>query len=353
MRFTFFRRSAVLTLATALVVVCVPATAHALPTSCTGYGPATKIRAGETREMLVSCTAAGQPATVEIVTPFSSLTAVYKGQRSGANVYDVSAPAGFTGPDMISFQGRDGDGVGGLTEHRITVRDASANELPVCSTRGSEPLVSDSGAPTYAMLTCKDPDVDSYVLEIAGAPAHGVAEVLPVTQHLVDDQPHSVRYTPAPGYVGADTFTVRVRDALGGVSPAYPFTVTTRGPADPPESDPVLKALGMTLGTLPKLGVALRRGMAVKVRAHRTGTLRVSLRVDGTTARRLGLTREQRALTIATASRTVRSGATASVRVTFTALAKRKLRRAKLVRATLIGQIGQSAATRQSVTLRG
>lgn len=335
-------------------------TAVAAPSACTIGGPAVKLRAGETRELLISCTTgSGQPVAVEIVTPFTDLTATYKGERSSSSVYDVTAAADYTGTDAITVQGRDADGPGGLTERKTTVREASANEAPVCWVR-TPALVTVTSVPVVGTIVCSDPDLDAYGVELAGVPGHGVAEVLPVTHWLVDHQPFAVRYTSAVAFIGPDTVSVRARDDHGGVSPVYAISVNVRGvdaPSGPPDpeddKDPAAErpTPRVTLGKLPRLGTALRRGMRLKVRADRDGTLRLRVRVDGRTAKRLKLSRKGRTTTIASATRKITAGQTRTTTVRFTARARRALRRVKRLRVTVTSRVGAGTTVTRKATL--
>lgn len=331
--------------AVALVALAVAPTAQALPTSCTVYGPAVKIRAGETREMLVTCTTAtGQRVAVQVVTPFTTLTSTSKGERNGAAVFDVTAPAGFTGPDTIRVQGTDADGTGGLTDKTLTVRAASENDAPACQVRTPN-IETDAGTRTAAVLQCADPDIDALTVEVAGAPAHGTVALLPPAPII--EPPTYAEYVPAAGYAGPDTFSLRARDALGAVSPAYPINVTVRAPA-PSAPAPTTPSITASVLRIPRLGAALRRGFDVGVTASVDGTARVRLTVAGTAARRLGITR---GATIASGSRAVRAGRRARVTLTFTPAAKRKLRKVTRLNATLVVNVAGAAASRP-LTLR-
>ena len=106
----------------------------------------------------------------------------------------------------------------------ITVRPV--NDPPVA--RG----VSASTAAGVAVTVAgdvSDVDGDQLTLAIASQPGHGTAEV-------VDGR---LRYTPAPGWAGADSFTYRAHDGTVFSRPAT-VEVTTRGAANqPPSVSPV------------------------------------------------------------------------------------------------------------------
>jgi len=80
-------------------------------------------------------------------------------------------------------------------------------------------------------LSCSDSNGDAFDLSIADAPGHG-------TLSAIDQQTGVVTYTPAAGYVGADTFTYRATDAAGP-SPASRVSITvTAPPPEPPKATP-------------------------------------------------------------------------------------------------------------------
>ena len=132
-------------------------------------------------------------------------------------------------------------------------------------------------------------------------------------------------------------------------------------PAPAAASTPVRTAAGdraprLALGTLrsARLGVALRRGLSVRVRCSKACTARVRLVADARTARRLRLGR--RAMTLDRASARLRRGGARTVVVRPGRTARRALARTRraslLVIVTATDAAGNRTRARRIVTLR-
>ena len=69
-----------------------------------------------------------------------------------------------------------------------------------------------ANTPRSVVLACSDPNGDKIELTIVSKPKHGRCGGL-------DRATGSVLYTPAPGYVGADTFTYPATDGMDASAP--------------------------------------------------------------------------------------------------------------------------------------
>ena len=112
--------------------------------------------------------------------------------------------AGFTGIDTFSYVIRDGAG----TTVTGTVTVAVGNAAPVT---GADPVAVLSGHHVDVDVLTNDTDANpgqKLSVTAVGTPAHGTAV-------LVEGK---VRYTPAAGFTGTDTFTYTVSDGTGGTA---------------------------------------------------------------------------------------------------------------------------------------
>lgn len=120
------------------------------------------------------------------------------------------------------------------------------------------------------------------------------------------------------------------------------------GGAGTPSSSKGRKAT-LRLSGKPRLRKALKAGLTVRVAGARAGkAVRVSLVVSGKLARKLGLARKARAVTVASGRAKVKAGGVASVRVTFTRAARKRLARASGVSLSLRA----AGATTRTISLR-
>jgi hypothetical protein len=93
----------------------------------------------------------------------------------------------------------------------------------------------DAGVPVDAALSGSDLDTCELAFAVASAPAHGALDPIagaPCTLGVPSTDTATVRYTPAPGFAGTDTFTYTVSDGTNVSAPAT-MTITVR-PANPP-----------------------------------------------------------------------------------------------------------------------
>jgi Ca2+-binding RTX toxin-like protein len=125
------------------------------------------------------------------------------------------------------------------------------------------------------------------------------------------------------------------------------------GPGPAPGPLPDGRTLAMNLGRVPRLGAALRAGLAVSVRAPAAGRVSSRLLLDDREARRARIARVR---VVARGSKRVAAAGAMRVRLRFTRAAKQRLRRARRLRFTLVTtflpRTGRPASLRETVTLR-
>jgi VCBS repeat-containing protein len=121
-------------------------------------------------------------------------------------------------PDFVgssSFTYTISDGNGGLTNGMVNLTVNPVNDAPTAT---SPAIAPDEDTPIDGVITAVDIDGDTLTYNVNTAPSHGTLVVRP---------DGSYTYTPAPNYVGADSFTVLVSDGNGGqVLISIPVTVS-------------------------------------------------------------------------------------------------------------------------------
>ncbi|HNS52366.1 MAG TPA: Ig-like domain-containing protein [Anaerolineae bacterium] len=135
----------------------------------------------------------GDPITFEVTSEPAH------GTLSGDAPHLTYAPAAdYNGPDAFTFVANDGH----LTSSPATVSISvtPVNDPPVAYPQS---VVTQVDAPVAITLTAYDPDGDPLTFITGGGPTNGV----------LSGTPPSLTYTPAPGYVGPDSFLFLVRDA--------------------------------------------------------------------------------------------------------------------------------------------
>ncbi|WP_405053865.1 Ig-like domain-containing protein [Svornostia abyssi] len=336
-----------------LTLLALAATSAPAAASCSAWGPASKMRTGETRDLTIMCSERGTgPVQIQVVTPFTEVTAAEHSVARNSLTLRITASTGFIGYDRIAVRAVDAFGADPISQIGIQITPPEANDPPECQIRGAS-AATETNAPINLMLACDDLNQDSYTLEAAVPPAHGTVTSEPFAVNRIPEETRAVRYHPAPGFSGMDFVAVRARDDHGGVSPTYTFGVLVRGAGvpDPLVAPASLPAPTLTLGTLPTLGRALRNGVTVQLGAAQAGTATVDLRLDGRTAKRLRLSRGS-AITVARGRATLQPGATRTIRARFTTAAKRRLARVKSVRLTVRATIPGQTLTAPPITLR-
>jgi len=128
---------------------------------------------------------------------------------SGLLVYTPDAD--FNGVDLFTYRASDGVAESNLATVTLNVRPV--NDAPVAQDDLFE--VTENNTLTLPVLAndC-DRDGDPLCVALASSPSHGVVEY---------DNDGSIKYTPAPNFTGADSFTYR---AFDGQAYSDPVTVT-------------------------------------------------------------------------------------------------------------------------------
>jgi thermitase len=132
-------------------------------------------------------------------------------------------------------------------------------------------------------------------------------------------------------------------------APARP-AAPAPAPAAPASADTAPPGVAVSVASR-RLSTAVRRGLAVRARCSEACRARVDLGVDGSTARRLGLSRRERPITVATADAALRSGRPELVRLRLTSAVRTALRRQRRVAITLRVAVADRAGnTRRTAT---
>ena len=145
--------------------------------------------------------------------PEHGMASVVAGQLRYVPATDVS------GPDEFTYRASGG----GLDSAAATVSISvdTVNDAPVCAAvSGASAL----GAAVEVAGACTDVDSASLTLAIATPPRHGTAVV----------EGGAMRYTPAAGFSGTDTFTYRGGDGQAESAPATVTITVTAAPPAPP-----------------------------------------------------------------------------------------------------------------------
>ena len=127
---------------------------------------------------------------------------------SGGNSLTYTPPALFNGPDSLSYTIYDGRGGADSATVMVTVSDV--NNAPVCadvqlSTGADETLTID--VDTDLLSTCTDADGDTVTLDSTTQPTEPGST-------LSDNGAGTLKYTPANGFTGQDTFTYTATDGI-------------------------------------------------------------------------------------------------------------------------------------------
>ncbi|MBY5162749.1 Ig-like domain-containing protein [Salsipaludibacter albus] len=159
----------------------------------------------------------GDPLTVANVSTPAHGTAVVA--ADGTVTYTPAA--NFHGVDAFTYTADDGTSASNVATVSITV--VPVNDPPVAV---DDTATTDEGVAVDIDVLANDVDVDGDVLTVTSVspPTNGTAAV---------GADGTVEYTPAPGFVGVDTFTSTVDDGNGGTDTAT-ATVTVTPVDDPP-----------------------------------------------------------------------------------------------------------------------
>jgi Bacterial Ig domain/SprB repeat len=146
----------------------------------------------------VPITLTGADADCDALT-FAVVLGPTHGDLSGTPPNLIYTPTtGYSGGDAFTFTASDGSGTS--TPATITLSVTLVNSPPVGN---PQTLTTDEGVAVAFTLTAVDPDDDELTFTIVDSPSHGT---------LTGTSP-SYTYTPANGYVGADTLTFVANDS--------------------------------------------------------------------------------------------------------------------------------------------
>lgn len=138
----------------------------------------------------------------------------------------------------------------------------------------------------------------------------------------------------------------------GGPPPVVIAPSPILGQSEPPPSaNPAVQPPLVRLGTPPKLGAALAKGVRLRVTSPFAGTARARLTLDARTAKRLRLSKRS-VVVVATGSAKVVAGRQGALTLRFTPAARRALRRSRSVSFTLRVAVNDGPAATQRVRLR-
>ena len=147
---------------------------------------------------------------------------------NGDGTLQYTPPQDYYGDDSFSYTVSDGHG--GTASATVSVTIAAVNDTPTAYPKS---YTTNYGTAVTATMTGADVETCDLTFQIVTAPAHGslggIGSKLCVTLLPPYSDGASVKYSPASGWSGVDTFTYRVRDGVLWSAPAT-VTVTTNAP---------------------------------------------------------------------------------------------------------------------------
>jgi len=147
---------------------------------------------------------------------------------NGDGTLQYTPPQDYYGSDSFSYTVS--DGLGGTATATVSVTIAAVNDTPTAFPKS---YTTNYATAVTASLTGADVETCDLTFQIVTGPAHGslggISNKLCVTLLPPYSDGASVKYTPASGWSGVDTFTYRVRDGVLWSAPAT-VTVTTTAP---------------------------------------------------------------------------------------------------------------------------
>ncbi|MFZ1425973.1 MAG: DUF2341 domain-containing protein [Geminicoccaceae bacterium] len=128
---------------------------------------------------------------------------------------------GFSGIDSFTYT--IGDGQGGVGTANVTITVTARNAAPVAV---PDMAMTHTGAPVTIDALANDHDPDGGPISLAGMsmPGHGSLTLTPEQQFV---------YTPAAGFIGADSFTYSIRDDAGAATTGQVDLTVERSNAPP------------------------------------------------------------------------------------------------------------------------
>ncbi len=175
----------------------------------------------------------GDVLTVTLVTGPAS-GAVTLGPDGG---YMYTPVSGFTGTDTFTYRADDGAATSGLATVTIDVTNASpsAADDSFAGPKG-QPLVVDAASGVLA--NDADPDNDVLLAAVTTPPVNG-------TLALSGDG--SFTYTPAPGFIGTDTFDYAASDGIATALGIVSITISNVAPVSADDSYSVFRNQALTV----------------------------------------------------------------------------------------------------------
>ncbi|HEY8583264.1 MAG TPA: Ig-like domain-containing protein, partial [Capillimicrobium sp.] len=167
-----------------------------------------------------------------VVTPpqHGTLTLAWTAWNGAAFTY--RADPAYRGTDSFTWEGAES----GPVTHTLTVEAPPLSCSGVTRPYGAAPpiLARDGTDEDIGVVCSNRMGGDQLSLEVVAGPAHGTVTDTSVSSEL------GLRYRSAPGYVGADSVTVRVKSPVAGrPSPAFEIPITVKGPNRAPVCAPV------------------------------------------------------------------------------------------------------------------
>jgi hypothetical protein len=131
------------------------------------------------------------------------------GTLSGtAPALTYTSAANYNGPDNFTFKVNDGTVDSNIATVNITV--TAVNDAPIITEGASINVTLSASAPLNLTLHATDADSDTITWSISTAAGHGTASTTETGTS------RDIAYTPAPNYIGSDSFVVQVSDGNGG-----------------------------------------------------------------------------------------------------------------------------------------
>ncbi len=147
----------------------------------------------------------------------------------GAAVY--SPREDYFGDDAFSYVAADGRGGSSLASVHVTI--SSANDFPVAQD-DSAATQENVAVAVPVLANDRDVDADALTVQAVSQPANGT----------VTNERTGVRYAPASGFHGTDTFTYTVADGRGGSATARVAVAVSRVNHDPVAADDAVTTRG-------------------------------------------------------------------------------------------------------------
>jgi Tol biopolymer transport system component len=171
-----------------------------------------------------------QTVTVDFNDGTAPQAATYLARAGGGG--DILELHDYAGGGVHTATVHTDDGDGGTHQATTGFTARAANRPPSVGDAAGGTV---AGQPVLVALAVDDADSDTVDLALGSAPAHGVAEIIGSERDLIERR---VIYTPSPGFVGDDSFTVAGADGRGGTD-AGTVSITV-SPLPGTVADPVL-----------------------------------------------------------------------------------------------------------------